>query len=107
MRRVEVRAPEEGPSFLAHIRGEGREDVESPRVPEPGVQEDLHQHPDTAVNKGRGSLGGRVRPIEPGEDWLDDREPGSGARRSAGILTRHQETEIRAWEVPLASDPST
>jgi len=101
VRSNQGRATEEGASFLAHICGEGREDVESPRVPEPGVQEDLHQHPDTADHKGRGSLGGRLRTFEPGEDWLDEHEPGSEARRRAGILTGWQEEQIRAWEVPL------
>lgn len=75
-----------------------------------GLRDDVRISPDSPVQQGRGSLGGAVRPDDPAAEWLDDwaRDHGkspAAERRRAGILTEHQEKEIRSWEVPL-DEPS-
>ena len=77
-----------------------------------GVRGDLRERAAGSDRELRGTLGGRVRADDPADEFFRDYARESGItlaylQREAGILTRHQEAEIRKREVPLDSQDTT
>lgn len=86
---------------------EGRSHLES--TPLSGVRGDIPVGAEGSDRSLRGTLGGTVRVDDPADEWFRDYARDNDMtlaqlQRESGILTRHQEAEIRKREVPIGSD---